>query len=746
MPQTATGYRELPGQAGGVYGHGAPIYRQLGWAGVLPLPERKKLKPPDGCTGRAGTDPTSEQIQRWVIEQSCGNIGLRMPEIVIGIDVDSYDGKLGGATLAELEARLGKLPATYRSSSRDNDPVSGIRFFRIPAGLHFHDAGLHVETIQRTYRYAVVWPSVHPSGGIYRWYDPRGVVAISPPRPEDFPELPPAWVDCLTTRQAPALNGEQRPLMDPIFEQANERKFTREQAWENCRPHLERLANAVDGEINNRLNNAAKFLSHFGEEFWLWERAEQALLDALAHTAYDEATWHAESTIASAYSSRGRDWTATLVEPQVAAMAVTSQSSGGLNLSDDFWSARPLLAHARAAAHSRAVSADVVIGVLLPRLSSLVPGRLRVDTGVCSPTPLSYYSILFGASGSTKSSSTVVADELLLGALPEMARAVIDNDSYPLSTGPGIAASYGETNSDGVFQQTRDRAFFHLDEAGSLFTTDRHNSQAMATLETLRKAWSGGTFGQQNATQALRRRVRDYTIGLWVVLQHAHAVSLLSGNNLTDGTLQRFVWFPARSPAIPYETVADPGPLGLDMNFVNGLTQMTVPQWLKAELRADLVARNRGDLIVEPGDEHRNLLRVRTACLLAILDHRTEVNTEDWELAGQILAVSSAQIAEVRRSAASNRLAVESQRTETRHRALDADERRAEQRAAEKAEKLVAKVVEKVKAEPGVAESTLIRKFSDRQAAETAIITAQERGLIVIEPSDRGGGHSVRPK
>ncbi len=46
-----------------------------------------------------------------------GNVGLRLPECVLGIDVDAYAGKSGAATLAEAEARLGALPLTWRSTA-----------------------------------------------------------------------------------------------------------------------------------------------------------------------------------------------------------------------------------------------------------------------------------------------------------------------------------------------------------------------------------------------------------------------------------------------------------------------------------------------------------------------------------------------------------------------------------------------------------------------------------------------------
>lgn len=64
---------------------------------------------------------------------------------------------------------------------------------------------------------------------------------------------------------------------------------------------LDKLRAAPDGEINNRLNDAAMAMAHFGEQFWSREAAEKQLLSALDATVYDGLTWLASDTIASAY-------------------------------------------------------------------------------------------------------------------------------------------------------------------------------------------------------------------------------------------------------------------------------------------------------------------------------------------------------------------------------------------------------------------------------------------------------------
>lgn len=173
-------------------------YWSAGWRGILPLPYGKKGFPPEGYTGHGGDNPSYADCQAWS-EDGTRNLALRLPDGVAGIDVDHYDGKTGGDTLAGLVAKYGALPPTAYSSSR-GDGISGIRLYRVPPGTTLPTKLPGIEFIQRHHRYVVAWPSVHPSGNIYQWIDERtGQTLGEPPRVADLPTLPAAWIDGLAT-------------------------------------------------------------------------------------------------------------------------------------------------------------------------------------------------------------------------------------------------------------------------------------------------------------------------------------------------------------------------------------------------------------------------------------------------------------------------------------------------------------------------------------------------------------------
>ena len=107
------------------YGSSANAYLAAGYWPV-PLPPRKKASPPEGYTGRNGREVTAEDVDHWIAEHRSGNIGLRLPRGVVGVDVDAYKGADHVTAWKELIARCGPLPdAPWCSSGMTASPASG---------------------------------------------------------------------------------------------------------------------------------------------------------------------------------------------------------------------------------------------------------------------------------------------------------------------------------------------------------------------------------------------------------------------------------------------------------------------------------------------------------------------------------------------------------------------------------------------------------------------------------------------
>ena len=209
----------------------------------------------------------------------------------IGIDVDAYDAKTGGRTLKEAESRWGPLPPTYRSSSRIDDDVSGIRVFKVPVGVLFRgmiafpELGIgDIEIIQPHHRVVIAWPSIHPkTGQQYRWFGPDGTLLPEGqvPRVEDLAELPEAWVTGLS------------------------RDSVREEVFDGSAPNRPREEDAVvDEEVYNRL---AHLVDNGMPDAVVTARLEKALLELTAGSGsrYDTTRDHVAALMR--FHSWGRD-------------------------------------------------------------------------------------------------------------------------------------------------------------------------------------------------------------------------------------------------------------------------------------------------------------------------------------------------------------------------------------------------------------------------------------------------------
>jgi P4 family phage/plasmid primase-like protien len=206
------------------------VYRDLGWLGVLPTDlGGRPGHIPTGFSGRAGSDPDDAQVERWIETHAGGNVGLRLPDDVLGIDVDAYGDKHGDATISYVAEQLGAgdLPPTWTSTARGSDQPARIYLFRVPAGLRWRQGlgtGSDVDTIQRAHRWVRCWPSTNPKlagrpdNPTYRWYRPDGTVSDRPPRPDELTELSETWIDVLRDDSTTSLPAQERSGTDHQYD------------------------------------------------------------------------------------------------------------------------------------------------------------------------------------------------------------------------------------------------------------------------------------------------------------------------------------------------------------------------------------------------------------------------------------------------------------------------------------------------------------------------------------------------
>lgn len=231
IDSTAINHDGRDAPSAGPYATAALAYRDAGWEGVIPVDLGDYGRVPSGWTGDNHSYPNRHHVETWLQTQATSNVGLRVPDSVLGIDVDCYEGTDGCGWLAWLESQLGELPPTVYSTARDDG--SRIMLFSVPPELHFlnhvertrvdgKSVKTGVELIQRRHRWVRCWPSVNRKiNRVYHWHSAGGQQLGRPPFMTELAALPQAWLDYLTGPAVAAVTsasvGEAEPFDWSIF-------------------------------------------------------------------------------------------------------------------------------------------------------------------------------------------------------------------------------------------------------------------------------------------------------------------------------------------------------------------------------------------------------------------------------------------------------------------------------------------------------------------------------------------------
>ncbi|MGA0894928.1 MAG: bifunctional DNA primase/polymerase [Ilumatobacteraceae bacterium] len=414
---------------------------------------------------------------------------------------------------------------------------------------------------------------------------------------------------------------------------------------------------------------------------------------------------------------------------------------------DQLFERRPVLRHIRDAARSRLVSPYAVLGCILARVAAFTPPSTCLPPLVGSYAPLSCYVGLHGSSSAGKSSANQCAHDLL----PVIPPGVIG--PLALGSGEGLVEAFmeltEETDENGKKvrkkRQVHRGALFNLDEGQALGEMSARKGATI--LSVLRTAWSGGDPGQANASVETRRSLRpgSYHVGLISLWQDKAASILIA--DVDGGTPQRFVWLPTSDsgatakgrpawpgaidwtppPAIAVGGIMQPNPLGLAPEIDEEIT----------EARA---AALRHEVEEDPLDAHRRLNKLKVAGVLCVLDGRTTITVDDWELAEDILRLSDDVrawiVAQARRRSA-EQVTAEAHKAVVKEQLL---EQSAAARAVDRAARAVARAVAKGDGEP-VSRRRLTQAIASRDRQHVTVddaIADAERHAWIVADGDAG--------
>lgn len=691
------------------YADAAGDYLAGGWSPIR-LPYRKKNPPPIGFTGYEGRYVDAEQVERWS-KRGRANVGLRLPEQVIGLDVDDYDGKAGGATFADAVARLGPLPPTWRSTSRTDDPVSGIRFYRVPAGHRWVDRlGDNVEVIHHGHRFAVVAPSMHPEGREYGWFDPDGLPADGGPKVDELPELPAAWVAELDRGDA-----ADRDVTVSLEDHEAD-------AWladlPDGTPHPDLLAllEAAEAALlagrHDTTRNLMLNLVRKGEQGYVGVPTALTTLESMFSSAL---AGESERDVES-------EWRRMLTGAVGKMKGNPTPTAAEVfdDLQDELFDATPVLRHIRDAAHARLVGSQALLCYTLARVLADVPPHVTLPPVVGGRASLNLGIAVVGGSGVGKSALLSVSRTLL--GLPGAWQEDIERN---VGSGEGLVQTFLRKGT-GKSQVLIDypHRILTVDEIDALGATQHRSGATIAP--TIRSALTGGSLGQANATAERNRHVpgNSYRLVMLLGVQPTRSAALL--DDADAGTPQRLVWVLAVDPSLPDEDVPWPGVLEWDLP-PSLPTTIDYPDHIKDEVRSARRAQLR-DSHADPLAGHKLLTRLKVAAALALLHGEVTITDQWWALAGLVIDLSSAVQVECKR--------VLSKERQSGHDAVAITKARAEEAAVDDSVKRAAKAILRKVREAGgewVVWDKARPRITLRPYANEAVETLEASGQIEVE-------------
>ena len=313
------------------------------------------------------------------------------------------------------------------------------------------------------------------------------------------------------------------------------------------------------------------------------------------------------------------------------------------NVREHFWKTRPILAHIEQFARARLVAPWATLGAVLAHVVAATPPRIQLPATIGAEASLNLFIGLVGAAGAAKGASEKAAARAIdLGDL----KAPV----YPLGSGEGIAHMFMRSDK-GKAEMVNATAVVTIQEIDTLASLKGRQSSTI--MPQLRQAAMGEQLGFFYVDESKRLMVPEHSYRLCLLagIQPKRSGVLLSDDEVDGGTPQRFVWMTCDDPDAPDDDPPEPAPILWDPPSWGQLEAvghgssmrkiMPICETARTTIVAARKARRRGDGAALDG--HALLTRLKVGAALAILDGRTSVTDDDWELSGAVMVESDRQ-------------------------------------------------------------------------------------------------------
>ena len=299
-----------------------------------------------------------------------------------------------------------------------------------------------------------------------------------------------------------------------------------------------------------------------------------------------------------------------------------------LELEGDFWQ-RKSLNNVYTTALARMCSPWAVLAHCTARALTLVRPCIRLPPLIGGPGSLNWFAAIAAKSGGGKGSASAVARELVDATIRERG----------LGSGEGIIGAYYKPGNNTTPPEVHEAVMFVADEIDTMTALSSRTGTTMMGI--LRNGFAGETLGFSYIAKGRDVHVDAHTYRMTLVIsvQPARAGGLMGDHG--GGTPQRFMWFPGNDPRItdtPDSIWTSPLALPPNTEWQYPRT-LTIPKEAERLILVERAKSARGEQASIDG--HSMFCREKFAFGLAILDGRTQMNSEDWRLSGIAANVSA---------------------------------------------------------------------------------------------------------
>lgn len=317
---------------------------------------------------------------------------------------------------------------------------------------------------------------------------------------------------------------------------------------------------------------------------------------------------------------------------------------------EDFWDARPLLSHIKTVCRDGDYGPQALLGHLVQHALDQVSFDSYLLTGH-DRTVLNTSHIYAGATASGKSRTMRAVHNPCLFTWQQ-------EPSYGMSAGSGAAirdAYKRATDDEGWITEfpPNHARIFHLDEGtmlekimdrpgeiyGEMILGGTHGEKVGQALASTpgepERTMNGKTIpAKPPKVNGAQMKAGDYRFAFGANIQWSRAGFLVKDENVGHGFTARFLFLSTDSPWLDDMTpVPDYEPFALpDFSRVPSIT---APEYVRTAQRSTMRLGQRAGL--SEADSHASTRRAVLAAAFAILDDRSDITWEDWQLAGTLL-------------------------------------------------------------------------------------------------------------